>query len=266
MSNLQLRVISGIVMAGVFLTAAFLGGWIFAALMALVSLVIWSEWTQIAVGEGDDRTNLIGLISIVFMFGCLVFLTDTTQIIALLVVFAVSAGTMLSWSGGASAVKGIFYAGGFLVSMTLLRNGAVDQSGIFALLFLCASVWATDIGAYFAGRAIGGPKLAPAISPNKTISGAVGGVISAMIGAGLVTMVFGVKNLTIYLLLAAFLSVISQAGDLYESWIKRRAGVKDSGSIIPGHGGAMDRVDGLVFAAISLWMITWFCGMLFSAN
>lgn len=264
MSNLQQRVISGIVMASVFLIAAYIGGWIFTGLMALVSLVVWSEWSDIALSQGDDRAKLIGFAGICALFLCLVLLSETELILAVLFIFAASIGTMLSWSGGPPAATGLFYAGGFLVAMAQLRNGVGDHNGIFALLFLCAAVWATDIGAYFAGRAIGGPKLAPIISPNKTISGALGGVICAMIAAGIIAGALGQRNLLIYLVLAAFLSVISQSGDLYESWIKRRAGIKDSGAIIPGHGGAMDRVDGLVFAAITLWVINGFCDMLFS--
>lgn len=264
MSNLQQRIISGFVMAAVFLLAAYLGGWVFTALMAFVSLVIWSEWSEIALSDADDRTKLVGYIAICALLACLIVLSGTQQIVALLVVFAVAIGTMLSWSSGPPSVTGLFYAGGFLVAMAQLRNGTADHNGIFALLFLCAAVWSTDIGAYFAGRAVGGPKLAPKISPNKTISGAIGGVLAAMLAAGLVVAVFGHWNPTIYLVLAAFLSVVSQIGDLYESWLKRRAGVKDSGAIIPGHGGAMDRVDGLVFAAISLWVLNGFYNMLFA--
>ena len=264
MSELQLRIVSGVIMAAVFLAAAYIGGWVFTGLMAFVSLVVWSEWSDIAMSDGDDRAKLIGYISLCAMLACLVLLSGTNLIVALLIVFAVSMGTMLSWSSGTQAVLGLFYAGGFLVAMSQLRNGIGDHNGIFALLFLCAAVWSTDIGAYFAGRAIGGPKLAPPISPNKTISGALGGIFGAMIVASLVASFFGQTNLAIFLLLAAFLSVISQAGDLYESWLKRQAGVKDSGAIIPGHGGAMDRVDGLVFAAISLWVVNGFCNTLFS--
>ncbi|MEM8539861.1 MAG: phosphatidate cytidylyltransferase [Pseudomonadota bacterium] len=264
MSNLQQRIISGICMAAVFLVAAYFGGWVFTALMAFVSLVVWAEWSDIAISDGDDRSILVGYIAICALLACLLLLTGTQQIVGLLVVLAVAIGTMLSWPGGPPSVTGLLYAGGFLVAMSQLRNGGSDHNGIFALLFLCAAVWSTDIGAYFAGRAIGGPKLAPKISPNKTISGALGGVLAAMIISGLIVGVLGDGNLTIYLILAAFLSVISQIGDLYESWMKRQAGVKDSGAIIPGHGGAMDRVDGLVFAAISLWVVSGLYDTLFA--
>jgi len=116
-------------------------------------------------------------------------------------------------------------------------------------------VWGTDIAAYFTGRAIGGPKLAPRISPGKTWSGAVGGAVIAMIaGTALIYVVEG-AFLWPVAFLALILSIISQSGDLFESYIKRRFGVKDSSHLIPGHGGVMDRVDGLVFASIAAFLV-----------
>ena len=264
MSNLQQRILSGLVMAAAFLAAVALGGWVFAALMALVSLVIWSEWTNIALSEADDRTMLTGYVALLLMAIAAIFLQGAYQLIVLLILFAVSIGLMLSWSGGGMSSLGMVYAAGFFVSMDFLRNGAGDHNGLYAILFLCAAVWATDIGAYFAGRAIGGPKLAPAISPNKTMSGAIGGIVCAILAAGLIANFFGAAQLTVYFFLAAMLSVISQGGDLFESWLKRHAGVKDSGTIISGHGGVMDRVDGLVFAAISLSVVTAISSTLFA--
>lgn len=151
-------------------------------------------------------------------------------------------------------------AGFFLASVT--RNGALGAGAVYvglpvlALLFLrgqpdglllafwaMALVWACDIGAYFAGRAIGGPRLMPMVSPNKTWAGLVGGVI----GAALFGLVLTFWGLPMLLALATpVLAVLAQAGDLYESHLKRRAGVKDSGTILPGHGGVLDRLDGLV--------------------
>ena len=109
-------------------------------------------------------------------------------------------------------------------------------------------VWATDIGAYFAGRAIGGPKLAPSVSPNKTIAGLIGGVICAAVLAG--AWVYYVQLPAKLLWLAVLFAVAAQLGDLFESGLKRRAGVKDSGTWLPGHGGLLDRLDGLVPVAV----------------
>ncbi len=122
-----------------------------------------------------------------------------------------------------------------------------DRGGIHALelvLWIFIVTWATDVGAFFAGRAIGGPRLAPAISPNKTIAGLVGGMIFAAILGGLWVDFTGLDRL--FLVLAPLFALTAQAGDLFESWLKRRSGIKDSGSWLPGHGGALDRLDGLV--------------------
>jgi phosphatidate cytidylyltransferase len=124
------------------------------------------------------------------------------------------------------------------------------------MLFIFAVVWATDILAYFVGRALKGPKLAPSISPGKTWSGAIGGTVSGVIAGSLVTLgVF--SRLSFWTIVIAFLlSVASQIGDLFESFIKRQFGVKDSSRLIPGHGGVMDRVDGLVFACFAAFLLT----------
>jgi phosphatidate cytidylyltransferase len=115
------------------------------------------------------------------------------------------------------------------------------------LLWVFIVTWSTDIGAYFAGRSIGGPKLAPAISPNKTWAGLFGGMIAASLLGGLWVVELGLPRLL--LLLAPMFAVGAQLGDLFESGLKRRAGVKDSGTILPGHGGVLDRLDGLVVVA-----------------
>ena len=116
------------------------------------------------------------------------------------------------------------------------------------LIWVFLVVWATDIGAYFAGRAIGGPKLAPSISPNKTVAGLVGGVASAAILAGAWASMVGLPSLLLWL--AVPFAIAAQLGDLFESGLKRRAGVKDSGTWLPGHGGLLDRLDGLVPVAV----------------
>jgi len=111
-------------------------------------------------------------------------------------------------------------------------------------------VWGTDIVAYFTGRAIGGPKLAPAISPNKTWSGAIGGLVGAVAAGAAIVMPSNVKTFLIIAAIAVALSIVSQAGDLFESRMKRLFNVKDSSALIPGHGGVMDRLDGFVAAAL----------------
>jgi phosphatidate cytidylyltransferase len=135
----------------------------------------------------------------------------------------------------------MLYCGLPVLSLLLIRR---QEEGLVYAFWTMALVWVTDIGAYFAGRAIGGAKLAPAISPNKTWAGLFGGIVLAALFGILMHYAYG---LALRLTLASpALAVIAQAGDLYESWLKRRAGVKDSGNILPGHGGVLDRLDGLV--------------------
>jgi phosphatidate cytidylyltransferase len=137
------------------------------------------------------------------------------------------------------------------ISLLWIRERAEFQGigkGFDLMIWVFLVVWSTDIGAYFAGRAIGGPKLAPAISPNKTIAGLAGGVICATILAGLWVNFIGLPRLLMWL--AAPFAVAAQMGDLFESGLKRRAGVKDSGTWLPGHGGLLDRLDGLVPVAM----------------
>jgi phosphatidate cytidylyltransferase len=143
-------------------------------------------------------------------------------------------------------VSGFLYALAAALALLWIRDRA-DQ-GLYLVMWVFVIVWATDIGAYFAGRAVGGPKLAPAISPGKTWAGFYGGVAAATLSGAAWALLTDLR--TIVLLLAPLLSVAAQGGDLFESWMKRRAGVKDSGRWLPGHGGVFDRLDGLLPVAI----------------
>lgn len=149
-------------------------------------------------------------------------------------------------------ILGLLYVCAPCASLIWLRDIHIadkPNAGVHLVLYVMFVVWATDIGAYFAGRRIGGPKLAPVISPNKTWAGLGGGVVTAAIAGGLCSGFSPYPPSFIAAMdLGIVLALISQCGDLFESWLKRRIGVKDSGSLIPGHGGLLDRVDGLVFA------------------
>ncbi len=153
--------------------------------------------------------------------------------------------------GPAWRMAGLFYAAIPCASLIWLRGVRFDghpDAGLWLVLYLLLCVWATDIGAYFTGRKFGGPKMAPAISPGKTWAGLGGGMMTAAIGGGAAA---GFTAFPVGLIWCALtgllLALVSQAGDLFESWMKRHAGVKDSGTLIPGHGGLLDRVDGLTF-------------------
>jgi len=182
-------------------------------------------------------------------------------------VFWVLAGSIVLWEWARLVVHaklrgfalvdwlaaGIGYAAVLLFAPLILRRD--PEVGFVAILFLFAVVWTTDIAAYFAGRAFGGPKLWPAVSPKKTWSGALGGTLGG-IAAGVVTVkLMRVSVTPILVLVACFLSVVAQAGDLLESAFKRHFGAKDAGQLIPGHGGLMDRLDGFLTAATAAAMV-----------
>lgn len=147
--------------------------------------------------------------------------------------------------GAAWFVAGVLYALLPAVSLLWLR---LPPDGVWVVLWIFVITWATDIFAFFAGRSFGGPKLAPRFSPNKTWSGLAGGVAGATIAGGLLVVQTGLPR--VLLLAAPLFALAAQGGDLFESAIKRRAGVKDASQLLPGHGGVMDRLDGLVPVAV----------------
>lgn len=159
---------------------------------------------------------------------------------------------------------GLLYAAIPCTSLTWLRGIRLEDDtnvGVQLILFVLLCVWSTDIGAYFAGRRIGGPKLAPAVSPNKTWAGLGGGILAAAIVGGISHSYAPFPaSLLGCMALGALLAVVAQAGDLFESWLKRRAGVKDSGTLIPGHGGLLDRIDGLTFTMPLFAALIYFVG------
>jgi phosphatidate cytidylyltransferase len=154
------------------------------------------------------------------------------------------------WGPGWVAA-GFVYA--LLPALALLWIRERDPLGLYLLVWVFIVTWTTDIGAYFAGRAIGGPKLAAKISPNKTIAGLLGGMISAALAS--YAWVELTRMSAVLFWLAPLFALAAQAGDLFESGLKRRAGVKDSGTWLPGHGGALDRLDGLVVVAVLTAMV-----------
>lgn len=256
MTNLRLRVVSGVVMAAIALIALYMGGPVFTVFAGLVAALVWYEWLEMTAPSRDDRVLLITLL-LLALATVLLLLSGGMMLIYLLVLVWVVGAVALTMSGIASvSIAGFAYCLGALTSLAHLRGAGDFVPGAAAIVFVFAIVWATDIAAYFVGRAVGGPKLAPSISPGKTISGAVGGIAGAVVAALLVRQVFEpAMGLWAMLALTLLVSIGSQAGDLFESRLKRRAGVKDSSQLIPGHGGIMDRVDGLVFGAIVLWLV-----------
>ncbi|HEV7434088.1 MAG TPA: phosphatidate cytidylyltransferase [Pseudorhizobium sp.] len=260
-AELKQRVLSGIVMAAVVLMATWLGGMPFQMLAAAIALLIYFEWSTITgLNERNFTGNLFAWVAVILLAANIAF-GDPDMNMPILGGFAVTILLVVMIGGGSWWLPGGFaYAGLSGVSLAAIREGGMP--GLAAILFVFAVVWATDILAYFVGRALKGPKLAPRISPGKTWSGAIGGAISAVIAGSALTLAF-FGQLTLWIiLLALVLSVASQMGDLFESFIKRRFGVKDSSQLIPGHGGVMDRVDGLVVACFVLFLLTLASGSL----
>jgi phosphatidate cytidylyltransferase len=246
-SELALRVCSALVLVPLAIGIAYLGGWPFALFWGAAAMGVLWEWIAL-VARSDQRSVLLtGGASLALA----VALVATGHLLAAVVVLAMGAIGAASlalaerriWVAG-----GIPYAGALALAPIVLR--AEDEDGFLAMIFLFAIVWATDIGAYFVGRALGGPKLVPQVSPNKTWAGALGGLIASVVVAVAVAKVAALTALFALAMLAVVLSVFAQGGDLFESFLKRRFHAKDTGHLIPGHGGLMDRLDGFVTAGV----------------
>lgn len=254
-SNLRLRVLSALVLVPMALLFTWMGGLGFRIFVGMVAVAMIYEWLTITAGRDWGRTHwlIAGLLAAVMLL--LVAGLAPDLLLILTIVAALIALVAARMSGhGYWPPSGILYAGLSGISLAMLRDGGA--AGLWAILFLFAVVWVTDIAAYFVGRTIGGAKLAPRISPGKTWSGAIGGAIGGVAAGLLVALIADVRlSLALFAGLAFLLSVVSQMGDLFESHLKRRYAVKDSSNLIPGHGGVMDRVDGLVAAAVAFYVV-----------
>lgn len=224
MNELSKRIVSGIVLAALLLGDLWLGSWWYLALLVIGGVLVLIEFARLVGGMALERIP------------------------------------HFLWMG-----FGVVYVG--LAVLGLWRVRALPDNGLFLAAWLFLVVWATDIGAYVFGRTIGGPKIAPSISPSKTWAGLAGGIVFA--GIVMIGMMSALNDAfvptpgtiaMVGVLWTAPLVILAQAGDFFESWMKRRAGVKDSGALIPGHGGVFDRVDGLLPVAIVFW--PWMSGVL----
>jgi phosphatidate cytidylyltransferase len=246
--NLLLRCLSALVMAPLALAVAWFGGWPFALFWGVAAIAVLWEWTTLVVGN-RYRLMLSSCASAIAVAALVAWRGREVTAILLIGLGALAATIFAPRERRFWVTAGIGYAGSLLLAPLLLRG---DQSyGFSAIVLLFAVVWSTDIFAYFAGRAIGGPKLAPAISPKKTWSGAIAGVVGAIVVAVAVAGLLGPLGKGTIAVVAALLSVIAQLGDLLESWVKRQFGAKDASHLIPGHGGVMDRLDGFWAAALA---------------
>jgi phosphatidate cytidylyltransferase len=243
--NLAARVIAAVVLAPLAIAIAYAGGWLWTALVTVISIGLYVEWLGIVGAVREMRVVAFGVAALAIGGLCLGLGRIDAALVALAI--GLSGVAALSPAPRPWTATGFFYAAAAEIASVLVR---LDQVwGFVALIMVLLVVWATDIGGYFAGRGIGGPKLWPLVSPKKTWAGALGGFTASLaVAAGFAALSLGKTGPL--LLLAAVLSISSQLGDLFESAVKRRFGVKDSSHIIPGHGGLMDRLDGYVAAVL----------------
>lgn len=263
------RIFTALVLIPLVLALVFLGpDWLVTLACGVVSLLAAWEFLAIAEAAGAKTPRIPVLVSIAILFVVSYFWPDNLLVtlgmlaLALLVynTFAVSVTEVLRVA--ASSVFCVIYVGFTLMALPMLRS---LEDGKWLVTFLFCTVWAGDIVALYVGRAFGRHKLTPTISPNKTWEGAVGSLVGSLVAIGLL-MVIATQlaqrdvmvlhysgSIVHWLLLGAIVNVTAQVGDLAESALKRSAGIKDSGTILPGHGGVLDRIDALLLAAPVLW-------------
>jgi phosphatidate cytidylyltransferase len=250
--ELALRVCSALLLVPLAIGTAYLGGWPFALLWGAAAIGVLWEWSSLVARNEQLSVLLAGGASLALA----VVLVATGHALPALVVVAMGtlgAASLTLAERRLRVAGGIPYAGALAMGPIILRSDG--EQGFLAVLFLFAVVWTTDIGAYFVGRALGGPKLVPWISPNKTWAGAIGGLLASVLVALVVAKMAALTSLFVLAMVAVVLSVLAQAGDLFESFLKRRFDAKDSSHLIPGHGGLMDRLDGFVTASVAAAVI-----------
>ncbi|MGO9170968.1 MAG: phosphatidate cytidylyltransferase [Rhodomicrobium sp.] len=255
-SELVLRFYSSLILVVLSVTLTYAGPRTFAGLiLVFVALMSW-EWGRVVRGRSFDSLFALQIGAIVIA-GIL-----TLKNYPVLALGTIAGATWAScWlhrrigldSDPWWTAAGVYYAGLPAISLIAIRQD--PEYGFYAILYLFVVVWSADTGAFFTGRLLGGPKLAPSISPNKTWAGLIGGAAAACCAGAFFALWLGNTSVPTLAGISVVLSIVSQAGDLGESFIKRVFGVKHSSGLIPGHGGVLDRVDGLVFAAIGAGMI-----------
>jgi len=243
--NLWTRIAAALVLAPLAIVAAYAGSWWWIAPVTLLAIGLFVEWLTVVGSAREKSVVAAGVVALAVAGLCLGFARVELALAAL--ALGVAATALLSVRQRRWTSAGFLYAGAAQMASVLVRFDTA--TGFIALVFVLLIVWVTDIGGYFAGRGIGGAKLWPRVSPNKTWAGAIGGFAASLVVAlGFAALDLG-RSWPL-LMLAAVLSVVAQLGDLFESAVKRRFGVKDSSHIIPGHGGLMDRFDGYIAAIV----------------
>ncbi|MGH6896682.1 MAG: phosphatidate cytidylyltransferase [Geminicoccaceae bacterium] len=254
----RLRLLSALVLAPIALGVVAAGGWIFAVFVGVMTALMAHEWSRLSEARfGDDYARAAGAVVLgVGLAAILLTLLNRPGAALGCVAAAALAAGLIAWARGSAPLWtgiGIVLVGLPAVALIWLRS--LPDIGLSTLLWLLIVVWTTDSAAYLVGRRVGGARLAPSISPGKTWSGLGGGVIGASLASVIMAWALGSERLVHAAGLGAGFAVIAQLGDLAESMLKRRAGVKDSGRLIPGHGGVLDRMDGFLLTAPALALL-----------
>ncbi|PPR15296.1 MAG: Phosphatidate cytidylyltransferase [Alphaproteobacteria bacterium MarineAlpha9_Bin7] len=259
-NNLCIRAASVMILAPTILFITWMGGGVFFLALVAVSILLVFEWDKLS-GASDTVLKNIGFAILVGGALAAAWWYGYFEAFVVLVA-AVTVATVLARHKGRNiflAAFGPVYIILPILSLMWLRRH--PEVGFGSVVWLFLVVWANDVSAYLIGGVLGGAKLAPNISPGKTWAGSVGGVICAGLVGGLASEYFlGTKivdTVALGILLGAFIGIIAQIGDLGESWLKRRSRIKDSGQLIPGHGGLFDRIDGLIISAPILAFLVW---------
>jgi len=255
-SDLSSRIASALVLGAVGFSMIVIGVGTTEAIVGVGCGIMGWEWRRIS---GSGRVNIwadAAAVAVAAVPAVLTYLFDpftgiTSSVVGCAIVGLLATSRRLYFGRTAPGLLAIATAG---VCFVWLRTDFTY--GLHIALWLPLTVIAADVGAYFAGRFIGGPKLAPKISPNKTISGAVGGQIAAVIVGTGYAVAFGVGSVVVIAIVSLVTAIVSQFGDLTESAVKRRYGVKDASALIPGHGGLLDRFDGLIAAILAMALAT----------
>lgn len=261
-SDLKLRILSAAVMLPVAIGFTWAGGWWMAALLLLLGVAAIREWVRLTDKETYSGEWPIVALPLAIALALPVFTAawaawSLVWLILCVLLLRGLAGAKHWPAPGATAI-GLLVIGGPLVAIVWLRQQ--PEIGLHLVLYLFLVTWANDIAAYFAGKLIGGPKLAPSISPKKTWAGSLGGLAAGGATGYAFAVATGSASPWALTGLACLLAIVGQIGDLVKSALKRRSGVKDSGHSIPGHGGVLDRIDGLLAAAAVLSLIVLVAG------
>lgn len=251
--ELQLRIASGVAIALVAMAIVYWGPGPFAFLLGLIAAAMSWEWGRIVRGDGNDVITALHIGTSVTAAGLAGFGMAGIAL-APVAIGAITAAALAVGSGRTALTgAGVLYTSLPVIALEWLRSDG--SLGLLAVVFVLVAVVATDTAAYFTGRAIGGPKLWPAVSPNKTWSGLIGGVTAAAVAGALFPYLTGSGSSVWLAFLGLFLGFVAQGGDLAESALKRHFGRKDASDLIPGHGGFMDRMDGVVTASVAAALI-----------